>query len=311
MTTPMPRSRSVRAALRLVTGLLLCVACSSPTTRPPAHATAAPDRARPDGGRSSGLAASAQPAPRLAGISVEGRPIHYRIHGSGAQSVLLVATIHGDEDAGTPLLQQLDAYLQEQGLATTGLRVISIPLLNPDGRAHAGRHNAHGVDLNRNFPASNRRTSRTHGQAPLSEPEARALRTVLEQQAPSRVLSIHGWVGLVDWDGPAAELARATGAACGLPAKQIGSRPGSLGSWLGVDQGVPILTLELPTSARRLSPEQLWARYGDALLTFIRGASSGSVRAHQQVDRLGRQTDLQPSAHSGQVRTPDDLSRLR
>ena len=47
---------------------------------------------------------------------------------------------------------------------------------------------------------------------------------------------------------PAAAWAEAVAGACGWPARgEIGyPTPGSFGSWLGVDRGLPILTLELP-----------------------------------------------------------------
>ncbi len=212
----------------------------------------------------------------LAGLSVDGRPITYSVHGRGADTALLLATIHGDEDAGTPLLERLAAELEADPGLLAGGRVVVVPVANPDGLARGRRHNERGVDLNRNFPAGNRRERRTSGDAALSEPEARALHDLLERYRPDRILSIHGWIGLVDWDGPADDLARAVSERCGLPARRIGSRPGSLGSYAGLDLGIPVLTLELPAVARVQGPDALWDDYGDALLAFVRGVPPAS-----------------------------------
>jgi hypothetical protein len=74
----------------------------------------------------------------------------------------------------------------------------------------------------------------------------------------------------VDWDGPASALAEAMSAACGLPLRKLGAQPGSIGSYAGVDAGIPTVTLELPAAAARMTGEEVWRRYGPALLTAIR-----------------------------------------
>ena len=49
---------------------------------------------------------------------------------------------------------------------------------------------------------------------------------------------------------------------------QIGyPTPGSLGSWAGIDQGIPVITLELP---KRHSGPRSWQRNRAALLAVIR-----------------------------------------
>ena len=73
----------------------------------------------------------------------------------------------------------------------------------------------------------------------------------------------------MDYDGPAGDLARAMADSSGLPVKKLGSRPGSLGSYLGVDRKVPIITLELPRAASGWDRETLWRRYGAALLKAV------------------------------------------
>src|ERR671929_190416 len=58
----------------------------------------------------------------------------------------------------------------------------------------------------------------------------------------------HAPFACINYDGPAAAWAQAVAAACGWPARaDIGyPTPGSLGSWLGLDRRLPVITLELP-----------------------------------------------------------------
>ena len=202
--------------------------------------------------------------------SVEGRPLEAYSTGEGAQTVLFVASIHGDESAGTPLLEALVQYLEEHPEELEGRRVVLVPVANPDGVAHHRRTNVHGVDLNRNFPAANRRNDADGGEHALSEPEARYLASIYERISPTRVVSIHQPLACIDWDGPGDELARRMAAVSDLPANKLGARPGSFGSWVGVTLGVPIITLELPGNASS-EPEELWERYGEAVLQALRG----------------------------------------
>ena len=205
----------------------------------------------------------------IVGMSVEGRPIQCRVLGDGPRTVLLMATIHGDENVGTPLLRDLEIYLKHKPRLLDGRTVVLMPVANPDGYAHNTRHNVHGVDLNRNFPADNFDASAVHGSAPLCEPESRAIKQVLDQHRPAAIVSIHQPYGVLDYDGPGEALAAAMAAHCDLPVKRVGSRPGSLGSYAGLTLGVPIITLELPRSADLLGAEGRWQRYGRALLAAV------------------------------------------
>ena len=84
--------------------------------------------------------------------------------------MLVVGDIHGDETAGMRIARRLIRPRR------AGAELLVVPTINPDGVAAGTRGNAHGVDLNRNFPY------RWHplgggeysGPRPLSEPESRA-----------------------------------------------------------------------------------------------------------------------------------------
>lgn len=216
---------------------------------------------------------------RIIGHSVEQRPLECWIFGASGETVLLLATIHGNESAGTPLLRRLAAYLREHPALTANRRIALVPVANPDGLARRTRHNARGVDLNRNFPAANWRGRKTAGDAALSEPESAALHALLLELRPNRIISFHQPLGCIDYDGPTEALARALAAAARLPLRKLGGRPGSLGSYAGDALRVPTVTVELPASADALNEAALWARYGGLLVAAIDYPDFTFVRA--------------------------------
>jgi protein MpaA len=209
----------------------------------------------------------------VAGSSVEGRPIDCLVLGDGADGVLIMATIHGNEPAGTPLVNRLIKHLTAKPELLQGRRVVLMPVANPDGLAQGTRRNVNGVDLNRNFPASNFDTGGNHGSRPLSEPESVAIHKVLTAYRPKRIVSIHQPINYgkacIDYDGNAASLAAAMAEECELPIIKLGSRPGSLGSFAGITLGIPIITVELPKAAVGWDAEKLWRRYGRMLMAAI------------------------------------------
>lgn len=203
------------------------------------------------------------------GRSVEGRPIRQIRLGTGDYVILMIATIHGNESAGTPLLERLSERLQQQPERLEGCTVVLLPLVNPDGVEGNTRLNAQGVDLNRNFPAENRQNSRRFGMKALSEPEATAIFQVVARWLPRHIVTLHEPLQCVDYDGPAAELAQLMSAHCPLPVKKLGSRPGSLGSFAGLTLDIPIITFELARKARSQEPDELWHLYGESLLSAV------------------------------------------
>jgi len=188
--------------------------------------------------------------------------------GDGERVVLFLATIHGNEAVGTPLLRELAAHLLEHSAKVEGLTVVIVPVANPDGVFHRNRGNSAGVDLNRNWPTANFRSTRRSGPRPLSEPESHALHGLIEALEPAVVVSIHQPLACVDYDGPGRGLAAAMAESCRLPVRKLGARPGSLGSWVGVTLGRPIVTLELP---QNVDEATAWERYGEALLVAVGG----------------------------------------
>ncbi|MCA9291548.1 MAG: DUF2817 domain-containing protein, partial [Phycisphaerales bacterium] len=173
--------------------------------------------------------------------------------------------------AGTPRVERLIGVWRAEPARRRGRTVVLVPRANPDGMHEGMRGNRRGVDLNRNFPARNRRERATSGAAALSEPEARVLHDVLVRFRPARIVSLHEPLACLDYDGPGMSLAVAMSSVCPLPVRRLGGRPGSLGSFAGEDLGIPIITMELPGSAARWSSARLWSTYGEALLVAVAG----------------------------------------
>lgn len=183
------------------------------------------------------------------GRSTGGRALRAGQFGTGERPVLIVAGVHGDEPSSVAAAVEL---CRSFALSPPSNPVVVLPVMNPDGLAARTKNSARDVDLNRNFPARNFTTAHdpryNPGAAPASEPETRALVTLIDTVAPCGVVAVHAPFACVNYDGPAQHWAEAVAAACGWPARgDIGyPTPGSLGSWLGRDRGQPVLTLELP-----------------------------------------------------------------
>jgi murein peptide amidase A len=204
------------------------------------------------------VAAAAQSEERSIGTSVNGSSITLVHFGDGPRRMLVIGGIHGNE-YGAPVAEQLIAALRaEPSLVPTGCSIDVIPCLDPDGREAGTRGNARSVDINRNLPSANwsaeldaRDTSAARGlnggSAPASEPETKALLSVLEARYFA-VVSLHSNGGLVDFDGPGAEaLARRVATAAGLPVDHLAYQDyihGSLGLYLA-QTGTPLITVEL------------------------------------------------------------------
>lgn len=204
--------------------------------------------------------------------SVLGRPLWQRdvVARDARRRVLVIGGIHGDELSASALALH---WIKDATDAPDGIHWRFVPLMNPDGalRQPPTRVNAHGVDLNRNFPtpdwdtdAPRYWTQRTHrdprrypGPRALSEPETQWLVQEMASWKPDLIVSIHAPYGLLDFDGPTVPPQRLGR----LYLDQLGIYPGSLGNYGGVHHKVPVVTIELQSALRTpLDPEmrQMW-----------------------------------------------------
>lgn len=134
------------------------------------------------------------------GTSLRGRALTAYIFGSSGPVTMYVGGIHGNEPSSTGLMRGWINELEANPSRLAGKRIVVIPAINPDGLAANTRTNGRGVNLNRNFPTDNwvkaiKDTDGTHasggGEAPLSEPEAKALAAITNTYRPRLLLSFH------------------------------------------------------------------------------------------------------------------------
>ncbi len=188
------------------------------------------------------------------GTSVRGRAIVAKRQGpADAPQVLLVSgQMHGDEWPGPIVVRKLRRLA-----VPAGMQVWTVKTMNPDGRAQHRRHNARGVDLNRNF-AARWRARPYAGPRAWSEPESRAMRRLLRWVQPDAVVSFHGFSESVDTTGGgrrarlARSFARLSGIGPATPVPCGGPCRGNLTEWYTKVSTVrgAAFTVEMPRSSR-------------------------------------------------------------
>ena len=250
--------------------------------------------------KSAGLQAAAS-------RSVKGRALWMRdIRSDRSDSpmlrVLVVGGIHGDELSSASVALhwlRLAEHTSADTLQPVHWRFI--PALNPDGLLSQppSRVNAHGVDLNRNFPTPNwERDAKTYwenrtqkdprrypGARSLSEPESKFLYEQMQSFKPQLIVSIHAPYGVLDFDGPVKGAYVPPSRLGRLYLDQLGIFPGSLGNYGGVHRGIPVVTIELPNSTRTPLDAEMRQMWLDLLQWTNERIGE---RAHQRVvERVG------------------------
>jgi murein peptide amidase A len=189
---------------------------------------------------------------------------------SGAPTVLVVGCIHGNEQAGIAVVRRLRALSPPPGVA-----LWTVSELNPDG-AHADtRQNAHGVDLNRNFPfrwrpLGVRGDQQYSGPRALSEPEARFAYRLILKLRPRVTIWFHQPLDVVDESGGDPAVERRFARLAGLPVGRLTRYPGSAASWQ--DHRLPGTTafvVELPPGRPTQGELARWAAAVEGLARSV------------------------------------------
>lgn len=194
------------------------------------------------------------------GHSVQGRDIvayHRHTQGRpGTRALLVVGQMHGDEKTGKRAISAL-----RKASLPAGMDLWLIPTVNPDGNAHNTRDNAHGVDLNRNFPASwvKRGNGSRYFSGPRarSEPETRAVQAFIAQLRPWRTVSFHNPLYGVD--------------------ASLGKDP-SLARHLATWSGYPLRSFTCNNGCHGTMTQFINQRTPGAAVTFEFGSATSSAR---------------------------------
>lgn len=172
--------------------------------------------------------AAAAPHRELLGRSAQNRPIRaIEVGDPHGARVLVFGCVHGNEPAGIAVARALER------LHPRGVDLWIVPVLNPDGLAAGTRGNAHGVDLNRNFPY--RWKARTgvyaSGPRPLSEREARIAHRLVLRLHPKVTIWFHQHLDLVWASGGDRRVERVFARVSGLPYHPLPPLGGSAIDW--------------------------------------------------------------------------------
>ena len=202
------RSSVVSAALLVA---LVAVPLGVPTTSAAEQPAAAPSAGNVLEARVLGKSARGRP---INAWHLDSRPIGKR----KGPTVVLIATMHGNEGAPRKILQTLRG-----ARALHGVDLWLVPVYNPDGFAANHRRNAHGVDLNRNYPYhwADLDGNYESGPHPASEPETKAMMRFLRDVSPDYVLSFHQPLHGVDTDNKRPGFSRHVARTLGLPATTL------------------------------------------------------------------------------------------
>ena len=165
--------------------------------------------------------ASAAPQSLVIGHSVQGRPI--------------VAYERGDRSAPATLVVGVIAQLRRLPLPRH-VHLWLVPTANPDGLAAGRRQNAHGVDLNRNWPAAWVRNGMPwdgyySGPRPMSEPENRAMRAFILRVKPKLTIWYHQPLAEVYGSDPHVAVLKRYARLSGLPYRKLTAPRGAATRW--------------------------------------------------------------------------------
>lgn len=190
--------------------------------------------------------------------------------------VLVIGGTHGDELTSVSIVFKWIELLQRYHSGLFHWHIA--PVINPDGvlLKKATRQNAGGVDINRNLPTPDwDRQSLKHwlklrqdprknpGVKPASEPETKWIIHEIETFKPDVIVSVHAPYGLLDFDS--SYLAHAPKKFGRLQLNLLGTYPGSLGNYAGINKSIPVLTLELPNASVMPSTDEVNAIWRDMI----------------------------------------------
>jgi protein MpaA len=192
------------------------------------------------------------------GHSVQGRALAPVVLGAApaAHRLLVVGCIHGNEGAGLAIARAL-----VRGGAVPGVEIVVLPSLNPDSCSRGTtRGNAHGVDLNRDFPP----------EGSASEPGTRYFMRLVRAVHPAATVVFHQHQDVVRAWGASRATARRFATLLGglLPYRAWRWPAGNAAGWqTRTFPGTASFAVELPAGD---VPASLVPRYVRALRALAR-----------------------------------------
>lgn len=243
-----------------------------------------------------------------------GNPIIWYVYGDEKEYelkknknvTLILCGVHGDEITPVKFCFDILNDIKKSPELIKDNLIVLAPIVSPDSfmKKYPTRTNARGIDVNRNFPTkdwnkkaiklwkqrygSNKR--RYPGRKALSEQETIFQVNIINRYKPSKIISVHSPLTLIDYDGPSTGHKHGTQAELLLIQMsdkagkyKINNYPfftGSLGNWAGNERNIPTYTLELPNSDWNKTD-----RYFKTFRTAIHHAISHKLKAKNEITK--------------------------
>ena len=208
-----------------------------------------------------------------------GLPVLAHKFGGEGPCVLILGGVHGNEPEG--VVAALGLLKSFQDSFKYRLQVTIVPEFNVDGVIAKTRGNSSGIDLNRNLPTKDwspvaHKPEYYPGLTANSEPENQALTAWIEKEKPSFIWSLHSWKPMLNVNGncnpEAAIVKEQTGY---IIQEDIGyPTPGCLGSYTGLEKGIPTLTYEIE---RGLAFDRILAVHVPAILSALKATETRTL----------------------------------
>ncbi len=190
--------------------------------------------------------------------------------------ILVIGGTHGDELTSVSTAYK---WISNLNKFHSGLFHWHItPALNADSvlKRPSTRQNKNGVDINRNLPTPDwnkqsalrweklsKNIRKNPGTSAASEPETQWIMHEIATFEPDAIVSIHAPYGILDFDSP--QLNNAPKNFGRLQLNLLGTYPGSLGNYAGIQRKIPVLTLELPNATAMPSQKELAEIWSDMI----------------------------------------------
>ncbi len=253
-----------------------------------------------------------------AGWTGLGRPISGFVAGKGKKCIALIGAVHAGEAGAELMVHAVDRLLAGQPSLFDRVRVVCLPVVNLDERERLARGcpwylrvNARGVDINRNFPTdwkniehgygyeSDDQDAMTYrGPRPASEPETRAVMSMIRKERPEAVYAFHCLASICGgffFAAGAAKGDRAYEARCRaaalpygkalapeVPSRELigyGCTSGSLAAWCYRELGIPAFDIEMSRHEKAALAACRADRTDRALLEEYRKRHTAGLRA--------------------------------
>lgn len=187
--------------------------------------------------------------------------------------LLFIGGVHGDEPEGVRLAEEFLAWLRQTNPNSVHDWVL-IPCLNKDGYLAKSRTNSNGVDLNRNFPSRDWKSSEKKdryysGTSAASEPEVQSLVQLVHKIKPSLIVHFHSWEPCIVYTGePGKKFAELLNAGNNYEVRaDIGyPTPGSLGNWGWFENSIPVICIE---EQEKIELNQVWPHFSQGLQKLV------------------------------------------